>query len=76
MKVAVVLHEDRHADPEIHLFGNTGAAVLYATRLRANYRHAKEDSAELLKRAGWLYGWTDEAGEASARVEVLEVEGT
>jgi len=76
MKVAIVLHVDRHADPEVSVFADTGAALTWAAaRAREfdRFGDLEEQLTDGMRRDGWLYFATYGEG-ASIRVEQKEVQ--
>lgn len=74
-QVTIVLHDDRHADPEVHVFAEQAAAIDFAKERLLEYdRHGDRRTGltEPMKRSGWLfYGTYRESN--SIRVEAKVV---
>lgn len=54
MTVYIAMINDRHSDPEPHLFATAEAAIEYAKTKAAEYVHP-EDAVEEEQLGGWLY---------------------
>lgn len=76
MRVGIVLHNDRHADPEVSVFATTELAIADAKRRAQEcnrFGDLEESLTEPMRRSGWLYFAT--YGESnSIRVEEREVQ--
>jgi hypothetical protein len=58
MKVAIVLHTDRHSDPSVFVFTDPDKAIQFAQdRCKEfdRFGDAKEGLTESMAKAGWLY---------------------
>jgi hypothetical protein len=78
MKLAVVLWQDRHADPTIHLFTDQAKAIEWARqRAKESDRHGDFEETELtdgMKKAGWVYDVKYSCEGDGLRVEMIEVD--
>jgi hypothetical protein len=75
MNVAIVLHSDRHADPEVHVFKSAATAIVFAKALAREFDRFGDLEEKLtapMQKAGWLY-WAGYGESNTIRVETKEV---
>lgn len=76
-KLAIVIHEDRHADTEVHAYTDVAKAIERAEDLVKTYgRHPDNVENTLngeMRRAGWIYHKTYSSESDSVRVQVVDL---
>jgi len=70
VKIAVVLHQDRHCDPTVYLFADVGKAVAKARQLAGSY--GKNWSEEHRPRGYVYYGVAEDTASITITVEEVQ----